>query len=50
MAKLVFRVQADWEEVVKLRNEIDKLKKELKSICFYSNDEDIGFQCCKGRC
>lgn len=32
MAKLVFRVQADWEEVVKLRNEIDKLKKELKSM------------------
>lgn len=32
MAKLVFRVQADYEEVIKLRNEIEKLKKELKSI------------------
>lgn len=29
MAKLVFRVQADYEEVVKLRNEIAKLKQEL---------------------
>lgn len=32
MAKLVFRVQADYEEVMKLRNEIEKLKKELKSV------------------
>ena len=32
MAKLVFRVQADYEEVVKLRNEIAKLKQELKSM------------------
>lgn len=32
MAKLVFRVQADYEEVIKLRNEIEKLKKELKSM------------------
>ena len=32
MAKLVFHVQADYEEVIKLRNEIDKLKKELKSM------------------
>lgn len=32
MAKLVFRVQSDWEEVVKLRNEIAKLKQELKSM------------------
>lgn len=32
MAKLVFRVQSDWEEVVKLRNEIAKLKQELKGM------------------
>ena len=32
MAKLVFRVQADYEEVIKLRNEIAKLKQELKSM------------------
>ena len=32
MAKLVFHVQADYEEVIKLRNEIEKLKKELKSM------------------
>ncbi len=32
MAKLVFRIQADYEEVIKLRNEIDKLKRELKSM------------------
>lgn len=32
MAKLVFRVQADYEEVVKLRNEIAKLKQELKGM------------------
>lgn len=32
MAKLVFRVQADWEEVVKLREEIAKLKNELKTM------------------
>lgn len=32
MAKLVFRVQSDWEEVVKLRNEIAKLKQELKTM------------------
>lgn len=32
MAKLVFRVQSNWEEVVRLRNEIAKLKQELMSI------------------
>nr|DAS19695.1 MAG TPA: tail tape measure protein [Caudoviricetes sp.] len=32
MGKLVFRVQADYEEVVKLRNEIAKLKQELKGM------------------
>lgn len=32
MAKFVFRVQADWEEVVKLRKEIAKLKQELKGM------------------
>ena len=32
MAKLVFRVQADWEEVIKLREEIAKLKNELKTM------------------
>ena len=32
MAKLVFRVSADYEEVVKLRNEIAKLKSELKGM------------------
>ena len=32
MAKLVFRVQSDWEEVVRLRNEIAKLKQELMSM------------------
>lgn len=30
MAKLYFKVGSDWEEVVKLRNEISKLKQELK--------------------
>ena len=32
MAKLYFKVASDWEEVVKLRNEIVKLKQELKNI------------------
>ena len=32
MGKLVFRVQADYEEVVRLRNEIVKLKQELKGM------------------
>lgn len=32
MPKLVFRVASDWEEVVKLRNEIAKLKQELKGM------------------
>lgn len=32
MAKLVFHVQADYEEVIRLRNEIEKLKKELKGM------------------
>lgn len=32
MPKLVFRVQANYEEVIKLRDEIEKLKKELKSM------------------
>lgn len=32
MAKLYFKVGSDWEEVVKLRNEIAKLKQELKGI------------------
>ena len=32
MAKLVFRVQSDWEEVVRLRSEIAKLKQELKNM------------------
>lgn len=32
MAQLVFRVASDWEEVVKLRNEITKLKQELKGM------------------
>ncbi|WP_291528854.1 tape measure protein [Bacteroides sp. UBA939] len=32
MAKLVFRVAADWEEVIRLRNEISKLKQELKGM------------------
>lgn len=32
MTKLVFRVQSDWEEVVRLRNEIAKLKQELMSM------------------
>ncbi len=32
MAKLVFHVQADYAEVIKLRNEIEKLKKELKNM------------------
>lgn len=32
MAKLVFHVQAEYEEVIKLRNEIEKLKKELKGM------------------
>ena len=30
MAKLYFKVASDWEEVVRLRNEIAKLKSELK--------------------
>lgn len=32
MAKLIFRIQSDWEEVVRLRNEIAKLKQELMSM------------------
>lgn len=32
MAKLYFKVASDWEEVVKLRNEIAMLKQELKSM------------------
>lgn len=32
MAKLYFKVGSDWEEVVRLRNEIVKLKQELKSM------------------
>lgn len=32
MAQLVFHVQADYEEVIRLRNEIEKLKKELKGM------------------
>lgn len=30
MAKLYFKVASDWQEVVRLRNEIAKLKQELK--------------------
>lgn len=32
MAKLYFKVASDWEEVVRLRNEIAKLKQELKGM------------------
>ena len=32
MAKLYFKVGSDWEEVVRLRNEIAKLKQELKDM------------------
>lgn len=32
MAKLYFKVASDWEEVVRLRNEITKLKQELKNM------------------
>lgn len=32
MAKLYFKVASDWEEVVRLRNEIAKLKQELMSM------------------
>ena len=32
MAKLYFKVGSDWEEVVRLRNEIAKLKQELMSM------------------
>lgn len=32
MAKLYFKVGSDWEEVVRLRNEIEKLKSTLKSM------------------
>ena len=32
MSKLYFRVGSDWEEVVRLRNEIAKLQQELKGI------------------
>ena len=32
MAKLYFRVASDWEEVVRLRQEIDKLKATLKTM------------------
>ena len=31
MAKLYFKIGSDWEEVVRLRNEIAKLKQELMS-------------------
>ena len=29
MSKLYFKIGSDWEEVVRLRNEIAKLKQEL---------------------
>lgn len=32
MAKLYFKIGSDWEEVVRLRNEIAKLKQELMSM------------------
>ncbi len=32
MPKLVFKIASDWEEVVRLRNEIVKLKQELKGM------------------
>lgn len=32
MAKLYFKVTSDWEEVVRLRSEIAKLKQELKNV------------------
>lgn len=32
MAKLYFKIASDWEEVVRLRNEVAKLKQELKGI------------------
>lgn len=32
MPKLVFKIASDWEEVVRLRNEIAKLKQELKGM------------------
>lgn len=32
MAKLYFKIASDWEEVVRLRNEIAKLKQELKGM------------------
>lgn len=32
MSQLYFKVASDWEEVVRLRNEIEKLKSELKSM------------------
>lgn len=32
MSKLYFKVGSDWEEVVRLRNEVAKLKQELKGI------------------
>lgn len=32
MAKLYFKIASDWEEVVRLRNEIAKLKQELKNM------------------
>ena len=32
MAKLYFKVASDWEEVVRLRNEIERLKQALKGM------------------
>ena len=32
MSKLYFKVGSDWEEVVRLRNEIEKLKSTLKGM------------------
>lgn len=32
MGKLVFRVASDWQEVVRLRTEIEKLKQTLLSM------------------
>ena len=32
MSKLYFKIGSDWEEVVRLRNEIAKLKQELMSM------------------
>ena len=47
MAKLYFKVGSDWEEVIRLRNEIAKLKQELMNMD--STQSPAAFKALNGR-